>query len=185
MYAYLASLLLFIAPLFAQSQEGRFRIGMGAHYISNNYTQDHLYDFGALSLNTSYTLLSEDRFSVVWEQQILLRQKENGGSRRSAFIASAPLLFRYQPRRKAYYLGLGPSYLNHQYQDYAQQQKVSGLQIHALAGLVFRKKEEATLLLPETHLRAGIFKDLRSGNMAPHLSLLFHIGFKKEGPANG
>lgn len=177
--------LLLLAPFCAQAQEGRFKIGMGAHYISNNYPQDHLYDFGALSLNTNYNLLSREKLSVVWEQQIVLRQRENGGSRRSAFIASTPLLFRYQPKQKAYYLGMGPAYLHQRYQDYAIRQTASGMQLQALAGMVLRKKQTESALLPETHIRAGVFKNIRSNEVAPHISVLFLLGFQKTAPSAG
>lgn len=157
---------------------------MGAHYISNNYTEDHLYDFGGFSLNTSYNLVAGEKASVVWEQQIILRQRENGGSRRSAFIASTPLLFRYQPKQKTYYLGLGPAYLNQHYEDYAIRQKVSGMQLHALAGMVLRQKETEAAILTETHIRAGIFKNTRNNNAAPHVSVLFLLRFRNHALAS-
>lgn len=166
-----------LATATLQAQEGRFKIGIGANYVTNNYDEAYLLDYGAISLNTSYALLQQPRFSVVWEQNILMRQKEHEGSRNTAFLASAPLTFRVQMRKTGIYAGMGPAYLSQKHEAYNIKQKVSGMQAMAVAGVAIRSRNFAEVFFTEYHIRASIHRSFSTnGYLTPQLSVLVQLG---------
>lgn len=160
------------------TQDARLRIGVGANFITNNFDEQYLGSFGSYSLNTSYTLLEQKKYLVVWEQNILLHNNESNGWHKRAFIFSAPISFRLQPGYKTgIYLGLGPAYLQQRYDDYSITQKVRGWHATAQAGVAFKSKPFAEALFVEYHLKAGVHHSLNgSGNMAPFITLAIQLG---------
>lgn len=177
-------LLLLLIGSATEAQDARLRIGVGANFITNNYEEQFLNSFGSYSLNTSYTVLQQKRYLVVWEQNILLHNNESDQWHKRAFIFSAPLSFRFQPGYKmGYYLGFGPTYLRQRYDDYSITQKVKGWNATAQAGVAFKSKPIAEALFAEYHLKAGVHHTLNnSGNMAPFITLAVQLGANQRVP---
>jgi hypothetical protein len=171
-------LLLCLCYAASNAQDARLRIGVGANFVSNNYKEQYLGSFGSYSLNTSYTLMQQARYLVVWEQNILLHNNESNGWHKRAVVISSPFSFRVQPGYKTgLYLGLGPTYLRQRYDDYSITQRVRGWHATAQAGVAFKSKPIAEAVFVEYHLKAGVHHSLNgSGNMAPFVTLAVQLG---------
>lgn len=162
----------------ATAQDARLRLGAGVNFVANNFDESTLNSFATYSLNTSYTVLQQQRYLVVWEQNILLRNSEADLKHKRAFAFSVPLSFRFQPGYKmGYYIGFGPTYMSQRYDDPNITQRVRGWNATAQAGLAYKTQPIADALFVEYHLKAGVHHSLNgSGNMAPFITLAVQLG---------